>query len=1058
MRLLVVALIAAVAGPLYASEASSIPVFQLSAAITLDGRVEGDPAWKHIPAIGTFHVMGSGRRGERKTTVRVASDATHLCIAFRCEDPNMTGLAVASKSGEGTIWRDDGVEVFVLPAGARKVFHVIVNAAGARTNFTTDLDTGFNPNAGLAGTKAAVFSGADFWSAEIAISFAVLGQAPKDGAIWTANFCRNIAGGGLTHTCVAPVKRKYCETDRFVKLIFHARKATPRDAAAASKAAGSAKTPHLVVHLPFDEGSGAVVRSMTANVGDGRLHKARWAEGRFDRALAFDGRSSYVEVPFSPALRKVQDAFTLEAWCYFDLEKLAGRDAAILSTAPLTGGFSYGYYLAYVDKGRRSRALVLGVAQDWSKAKNKNLSRWHFGDNAIAAGGWHHVVATFNLKAAEGARSAIFVDGRRVPASTPQCSVDAVSPGTFPLVIGAMRGDGRQPGARDATTGKVFLGRIDEVKVWNRALSESDVKETYGALWARSKPLSPGANARVTDPRPTFTWTDSGDGTNYILELANAPTFPEAATRRLPLKGIRYRPEQPLSRGVWYWRVWSTDAQGAATSACEPRAVVVSWQDMFAVADTTPPVVTDVRPARETTSLIVRPVISARWRDDTGLDLSSAKLLLDGDDVTRDAKITREGLRYTCAKPLRKGMRSLEISIHDAAGNAANRFLHQFSVITPHPSKVEIDADKRLRINGQAFYPVTLYSGGVFNHDFDAIARAGFNSIYGGLNLPGERTDEENAMLKAGIKNIGVPRYRLWIPTKNFNPEQFKAWIPLWDRDPTLIAYTLDEPNGLPGGLEVATRFYKLLKQRTNTRPALWILHSPEPGVSFGPVSDGLMLDNYPIGRRPILSVPRSLDMMRRALGPDKPIWFVAQAFDRRLDVPPYYPIPEGKTKDDLLRPLKTSGFVFRPTPREMRCMAYLALARDIQGIMLYAASGGPRYVNISDFPEDFRAFKKLAGELRHLAAMLAAPDAAVKVEVAPSHLGLHVFAKRYEGRILLIAVNPGDVPVSPTFRLPGAVNRARVRVLFENRAGTIVNREFTDLFEPLEVHVYFVE
>ena len=134
--------------------------------------------------------------------------------------------------------------------------------------------------------------------------------------------------------------------------------------------------------------------------------------------------------------------------------------------------------------------------------------------------------------------------------------------------------------------------------------------------------------------------------------------------------------------------------------------------------------------------------------------------------------------------------------------------------------------------------------------------------------------------------------------------------------------------------------------------------------------------------------------------------------------------------------------------------MTYLAIASGADGVVLYTASGGPRFVSMSDFPDDWAAMEALASELRHLAPMLAAPDAPAKLRPVHDNRGVEVFTRVYKGDTFLIAVNPHDQWVTQTFELEGGGEQS-IEALFEDRKAQLAGDRFTDLFDPYAVHVY---
>ena len=65
----------------------------------------------------------------------------------------------------------------------------------------------------------------------------------------------------------------------------------------------------------LDEGEGEIVVDSSDNGNDGRLFGANWIDGKFGKALDFDGEDDYVEVADDPILDGMPE-LTLVAWVY----------------------------------------------------------------------------------------------------------------------------------------------------------------------------------------------------------------------------------------------------------------------------------------------------------------------------------------------------------------------------------------------------------------------------------------------------------------------------------------------------------------------------------------------------------------------------------------------------------------------------------------------------------------------------------------------------------------------------------------------------------------------
>ncbi|RLE69044.1 MAG: hypothetical protein DRJ43_04570 [Thermoprotei archaeon] len=205
----------------------------------------------------------------------------------------------------------------------------------------------------------------------------------------------------------------------------------------------------------FDEGNGTIAHDTSGEGNDGTLYDGnttnndgntppQWIDGKFGKALSFDGVDDYVDVPDSASLDSPaeSDEITLLAWVKF-------------STLPSESGNA-------VKILRREHFFEFGV-----NTANKEYI-WLYGDdNAwhyIGAGNttldknWHMLAVT-----SDNVTAKIFIDG----------DVDAeysyslgLGPTSFAIYI--------------AKFGNIYFnGTIDEVCIYNRALSEEEISDLY---------------------------------------------------------------------------------------------------------------------------------------------------------------------------------------------------------------------------------------------------------------------------------------------------------------------------------------------------------------------------------------------------------------------------------------------------------------------------------------------------------------------------------------------------------------------------------------------------
>ncbi|MBI3267636.1 MAG: protein kinase [Planctomycetes bacterium] len=211
----------------------------------------------------------------------------------------------------------------------------------------------------------------------------------------------------------------------------------------------AAQPPGLVATWSFDNGAGAVVPDDTGNGNLGSLESGTYVQGVRGRALQFNGKTGQVRVSATNALRGVTAAnHTLAAWIRLD-----GLPSYQTMFAIDLGGAGPGGD----QRGLRFDARGCPVFK-WVTAKGSDL----LSDAPLGFGQWHHLAGVLS----EG-NATLYVDG--------------VLRGSKP-VVGALMGIDAVTLAGISVSGGVngtLNGSLDEVKVWNRALSAAEIKQLF---------------------------------------------------------------------------------------------------------------------------------------------------------------------------------------------------------------------------------------------------------------------------------------------------------------------------------------------------------------------------------------------------------------------------------------------------------------------------------------------------------------------------------------------------------------------------------------------------
>jgi hypothetical protein len=206
--------------------------------------------------------------------------------------------------------------------------------------------------------------------------------------------------------------------------------------ASATSAAGQSQG--LVAAYGFEEGAGTVAGDSSGNGRTGTITGAAWAtSGRFGNTLSFDGINDLVSVSDAASLHLAR--LTLEAWVY--PTALTGWQTAVLKEGP--SGLAYALY---AHDGARPAIYVNNGGSDVGMS----------GSAGLPLNTWTHLAATY-----DGASLRLYVNGTQVAS---RALTGTIVTSSQPLRIGG-----------NAIWGEYFAGRIDEVRVYNRALTTAEI-------------------------------------------------------------------------------------------------------------------------------------------------------------------------------------------------------------------------------------------------------------------------------------------------------------------------------------------------------------------------------------------------------------------------------------------------------------------------------------------------------------------------------------------------------------------------------------------------------
>jgi hypothetical protein len=209
----------------------------------------------------------------------------------------------------------------------------------------------------------------------------------------------------------------------------------------------------------FRDGERVRVRDASGHGHHGVVHGGGPGPGRAGQGFLLAGTGHYIDCGNAEGLHPT-DAVTVSAWVLgrrWTISK--GNRNDIVSNDDWETGPAKGYVLRCDRQGRPDFNVGNRV---WKGAMS---------NQAMLAGRWYHLAGTYDRNAVR-----LFVNGVQVASTESSMPIE---PSSFPLLIGR--------GTYD--TERRFDGIVDEVAVFDRALSDDEIETLY-QLGLRGKPLA----------------------------------------------------------------------------------------------------------------------------------------------------------------------------------------------------------------------------------------------------------------------------------------------------------------------------------------------------------------------------------------------------------------------------------------------------------------------------------------------------------------------------------------------------------------------------------------
>lgn len=269
----------------------------------------------------------------------------------------------------------------------------------------------------------------------------------------------------------------------------------------------------------LNESSGTIAADASGNKNLGTLRggATHTAAGRINSAILLDGADDNVAIPSSSTLNNLTNKLTLSAWLYRTSAKTGWQ--SLIARQYGTGtqdqfslalsGNSYYFTLNTVNNGLRT-----------ATAGSNKLNEWV------------HVAGVY-----DGSTMKLYINGAL--AATTLNTTGNVRLDSKPLYLGAAA-NGSDPNA----TSESIAGVVDDLRVYNRALSATEIQTVYKGLTNPGTPLSI-YDESLAPAWLNWSWDISSDLANTAAVLSGGKSI--ALTYNAAWAGFKLHTATPLS-------------------------------------------------------------------------------------------------------------------------------------------------------------------------------------------------------------------------------------------------------------------------------------------------------------------------------------------------------------------------------------------------------------------------------------------------------------------------------------------------------------------------------
>jgi len=283
---------------------------------------------------------------------------------------------------------------------------------------------------------------------------------------------------------------------------------------------GQPVDPALVGWWKLDETSGNTALDSSGNGRDGTLQgDPQWVAGWIDGALEFDG-DDHVDTGYTEDLAN----WTIAAWAISP-----AAPSGDSPSGPVHREMNYQFNWNHGDATFRG-AAALRVGGTWYAASYMPLE----------ANTWYHLAASYDGNALKAYRDGVLITTNTSPSGNPDAETNTLKLG------------------RHAAAAQFFTGTVDDVRVYNRVLTDAEIKQLIPLRYKAYKPSPEDGAIGVTTP--LVQWKAGDTAAYHDVYFGTDPDALEFQVRYGRVQTLYYHQAGVTPGTTYYWRIDEVEA------------------------------------------------------------------------------------------------------------------------------------------------------------------------------------------------------------------------------------------------------------------------------------------------------------------------------------------------------------------------------------------------------------------------------------------------------------------------------------------------------------------